>query len=56
MVILIRFYYNKSIMEKGKIEFLKGLLEQSWLHIRHPENNRLWFTNMCFLMVAGVLT
>jgi len=32
------------------------LFNQSWLHIRHAENHRLWFTNMYFLVVAGVLT
>ena len=43
-------------MEQKNKEFLKILLEQSWLHIRHTGNHRLWFTNMYFLVVAGVLT
>lgn len=44
----------ESSEERGDI--LENLLEQSWLHIRHVENHRLWFTNMYFLVVAGVLT
>lgn len=47
-------YMNPPDEEKDDI--LEVLLEQSWLHIRHVENHRLWFTNMYFLVVAGVLT
>lgn len=36
-------------------DVLEALLEQSFLHIRHADNHRLWFTNMYFLIVAGVL-
>jgi hypothetical protein len=43
-----------SLNEKYN-DTLNLLLEQSWLHIRHAENHRLWFTNMYFLVVARVL-
>lgn len=43
-------------METDQINVLETILEQSWEQIRHVENNRLWFTNMYFLVVAGVLT
>lgn len=43
-------------MTEDSSDILETLLEQSWLHIRHAENHRLWFTNMYFLVVAGVLT
>jgi len=44
---------SEPVLEDEK-DFLKLLFNQSWLHIRHVENHRLWFTNMYFVMVAGV--
>lgn len=41
--------------EKTKDEFLKSIYEQHWLHARHLENERLWFTNIFALIVAGLL-
>ncbi len=32
----------------------KLLYEQYWLHARHVENERLWFTNIYAALVAGV--
>lgn len=40
---------------KDENNILKLLFEQSWLHIRHVENHRFWFTNMYLLVMAGVL-
>ena len=37
--------------EKSLIE----ALNQNWQHARHQENERLWFTNIYALLVAGVL-
>lgn len=31
---------------------LRMVYEQNWLHFRHVENERLWFTNIFALMVA----
>jgi hypothetical protein len=33
---------------------LKGIYEQYWLHARHQETQRLWFTNVFAVIVAGV--
>lgn len=40
--------------EKTRHEFLKGIYEQHWLHARHVENERLWFTNIFVVVVAGL--
>ncbi len=42
--------------EKTKDELLKSIYEQHWLHARHVENERLWFTNIFALIVAGLLS
>lgn len=36
-------------------EMLKSVYEQHWLHARHLENERLWFTNIFGVIVAGLL-
>jgi hypothetical protein len=41
--------------EKARQEFLKSIYEQHWLHARHVENERLWFTNIFGIIVAGLL-
>jgi len=41
--------------EKARQELLKSIYEQHWLHARHVENERLWFTNIFALIVAGLL-
>jgi len=41
--------------EKARQELLKSIYEQHWLHARHVENERLWFTNIFVLIVAGLL-
>lgn len=41
--------------EKARVELLKSVYEQHWLHARHVENERLWFTNIFALIVAGLL-
>lgn len=41
--------------EKVREELLKSVYEQHWLHARHVENERLWFTNIFALIVAGLL-
>lgn len=44
----------KSTIE-DKSGILKLLFEQSWVHLRHVENHRFWFTNMYLVVMAGVL-
>ncbi|PNX47920.1 MAG: hypothetical protein BV456_10380 [Thermoplasmata archaeon M8B2D] len=34
---------------------LRKIYEQYWLHARHVENERLWFTNIYAVIVAGFL-
>jgi hypothetical protein len=44
--------------ENGKepdIQALIAAFEQSWLHARHKESERLWFTNIYAVIVAWVL-
>lgn len=41
--------------EKARYELLKSVYEQHWLHARHVENERLWFTNIFGIIVAGLL-
>ena len=41
--------------EKARGELLKSIFEQHWLHARHVENERLWFTNIFGVIVAGLL-
>jgi len=41
--------------EKASEELLKSIYEQHWLHARHVENERLWFTNIFGVIVAGLL-
>jgi hypothetical protein len=36
-------------------EFLKCIFEQNWLHAKHVENERLWFTNLYVAIAVGVL-
>lgn len=33
-----------------------AILEQNWTHLRHVESQRMWFTNIFALVVAGVLS
>ncbi len=40
--------FKKKIYEK--------IYEQYWLHARHQENQRLWFTNIYAMIVTGVFT
>lgn len=41
--------------DKEKRGLLKSVYEQNWLHARHVENERLWFTNIYVIAVAGLL-
>ena len=41
--------------KEGRVELLKSIYEQHWLHARHVENERLWFTNIYFIAVGGLL-
>lgn len=41
--------------KKTRHELLKSVYEQHWLHARHVENERLWFTNIFGMIVAGLL-
>lgn len=41
--------------EKARHELLKSIYEQHWLHARHLENERLWFTNIYVLITGGLL-
>ena len=38
-----------------RIELVKSIYEQHWLHARHVENERLWFTNIFAVIFAGTL-
>ncbi|MBA7494327.1 hypothetical protein ES702_04902 [subsurface metagenome] len=40
---------------KDRGELLKSVYEQNWLHARHVENERLWFTNIYVIAVGGLL-
>jgi len=40
---------------KERNELLQRVYEQNWLHARHVENERLWFTNIYFIAVGGSL-
>lgn len=40
---------------KERRELLKSVYEQNWLHARHLENERLWFTNIYVVIVGGLL-
>ena len=41
--------------EVEQTELLRAVYEQHWLHARHVENERLWFTNIFGVVVAGLL-
>lgn len=45
-----------NTMKNDDDEFLISILEQNWLHLRHVENQRMWFTNIYVIIVAGSLT
>jgi hypothetical protein len=36
-------------------DLLKNVFEQNWLHAGHDEDERLWFSNIYDVIVAGVL-
>lgn len=38
-----------------RVENLRRVYEQNWLHARHVENERLWFTNIYAVVMAGSL-
>ena len=38
-----------------KIDLVRAIYEQHWLHIRHVENQRLWFTNIFVILCGGSL-
>lgn len=38
-----------------RAENLRRVYEQNWLHARHVENERLWFTNIYAVVMAGSL-
>ncbi len=41
--------------ETERKEFLRSVYEQHWLHARHVEDERLWFTNIYLVAVGGLL-
>ena len=41
--------------EKERVDFLKTIYEQHWLHARHLEAERHWFTTVSVAIVAGLL-
>ncbi len=45
---------QKSTNEDSKNSYLEKVYEQYWLHARHAENQRLWFTNIYAIIVAGL--
>lgn len=40
--------------EKTRDKLLTSIYEQHWLHARHVENEKLWFTNI-YILIVGVL-
>lgn len=38
-----------------KRDLVRAIYEQHWLHIRHVENQRLWFTNIFVILCGGSL-
>lgn len=36
-----------------KRDLVRAIYEQHWLHIRHVENQRLWFTNIFAILCGG---
>ncbi len=47
---------EKGISEKDRFKLLLAVYEQHWLHARHCENERLWFTNIYAVILAGALS
>jgi len=43
-------------MENNDDGLFRSVLEQNWLHLRHVENQRMWFTNIYAIVVAGSLS
>lgn len=43
------------MQDKERHELLKSVYEQHWLHARHVENERLWFTNIYILIIGALL-
>ncbi len=41
--------------EGTRMALLKSVYEQHWLHVRHVENERLWFTNIFGVIVAALI-
>lgn len=41
--------------DQERAKNLRTVFEQHWLHARHVENERLWFTNIYALVVGGLL-
>lgn len=46
---------NTDTDKQTGAELLKAVYEQHWLHARHIENERLWFTNIFGVITAGLL-
>ena len=44
-----------SLGEDPSEEVLLGILEQNWIHARHQEEERTWFTKIYAIIVTGVL-
>ena len=45
-----------KMSNQEKIKLLVAIYEQHWLHARHVENERLWFTNIYAIILAGTLS
>ena len=43
-------------MENDNDGLFRSVLEQNWLHLRHVEDQRMWFTNIYAIVVAGCLS
>jgi hypothetical protein len=41
-------------IKQKELELIKSTYEQNWLHVRHVENERLWFTNT-YVIILGAL-
>jgi hypothetical protein len=41
--------------ESKQSDLFTTILEQNWLHLRHIEDQRMWFTNVYGVIVAGTL-
>ena len=50
-----KFEGTSSEEDSSNLEVLLAILEQNWVHARHQEEERMWFTRMYAIIVTGVI-